>query len=74
MDSNIRPYSNNSWIIEQKNTSRRLGYLEHSGGAFIIVADAGTPLEGVRTGPWLSKEDAMATIGDKLGGTCLLGV
>jgi len=74
MNSTIRPYSNDSWIVEVENSAVRLGFVQQTGGVFTIIVDpASSPLDGAREGPWLSKEDAMAEIADHLKGSCKLG-
>jgi hypothetical protein len=75
MNSTVRPYSNNSWIVEIENSAVRLGYIQQSNGAFTIIIDPdSSPLAGAREGPWLSKEDAMAEVADYLKGACRLGL
>jgi hypothetical protein len=75
INSTIRPFSNNSWMIEIDPSGHQLGYLQDSNGAFSIIPEPyDSPLTGVSPGPWLSKEDAMEAIGEHLNGTCRMFV
>jgi hypothetical protein len=74
VNATVRPYSNNSWIVEVERSAVRLGYIQQSQAVFSIIADPdSSPLAGISMGPWHSKENAMDAIADKLKGTCTLG-
>jgi hypothetical protein len=55
-------------------TDFKLGTLINSRGAFVIVPEIGSPLDGINAGPWLSKQEAMDAIAMHLHGECVLGV
>ena len=74
MNSTIRPFSNDSWIVEIEGSSHQLGFIHNSQGMFSVIAEPPTsPLSGIHMGPWSSKEDAMEAIAETLKGTCRLG-
>jgi hypothetical protein len=77
LDSKITVAGSENWTIETDEggvTDFKLGTLINSRGAFVIVPEIGSPLDGINAGPWLSKQEAMDAIAMHLHGECVLGV
>jgi hypothetical protein len=60
------------WEIALKQGSTKIGFLKQEGREFSIVADADSILDGVSSGPYSSRGDAMSAIEVQTGGTCEL--
>jgi hypothetical protein len=65
--------SPSSWTIYELPDHKELGRLFQAGTTFTIMVGKDNFLTGVSLGPYSSKEDALAAIAKKIGGSCTVG-